>query len=81
MFLVDTNVFLEILLAQDGKEKCKAFLKDHSDSIHISDLSLHSIGIVLFREKQAAVFHRFILIVTLDADFRRVESTGAMLFL
>lgn len=39
MYLVDTNVFIEILLPQNGKEKCKAFLKDHSDSLHISDLT------------------------------------------
>ena len=26
MFLVDTNIFLEILLEQDKKESCKKFL-------------------------------------------------------
>jgi predicted nucleic acid-binding protein len=26
MFLVDTNIFLEILLGQDKKEVCKRFL-------------------------------------------------------
>jgi predicted nucleic acid-binding protein len=30
MFLVDTNVFLEILLDQEKKESCKRFLEDNA---------------------------------------------------
>lgn len=29
MFLVDTNIFLEILLAQDKKDDCEKFLNDN----------------------------------------------------
>lgn len=48
MYLIDTSVFLEVLLTQDKKEKCKKFLSDNLEELNISDFSLHSIGIILF---------------------------------
>ena len=59
-YLVNTNVFLEILLAQNQKEKAKAFLAQNIDSLFISDFSLHSIGVFLFREKRESTFKGFI---------------------
>ena len=46
MFLLDTNIFLEILLQQEKSAAwaCKAFIQKHSEHIYISDFSLHSIG-------------------------------------
>jgi hypothetical protein len=49
MFLADTNIFLEILLAGDKAETCKNFLSQNLGKIHISDFSLHSVGVILFR--------------------------------
>lgn len=60
MFLIDTNIFLEILLDQDKKEICKDFLKNHIENLHLSDFSLHSIGVILLREKQAPTFQIFL---------------------
>ncbi len=51
MYLLDTNIFLEILLAQDKNEHCKKFIADNTGNLNISDFSLYSIGIVLFRIK------------------------------
>ncbi|GAK48839.1 hypothetical protein U14_00050 [Candidatus Moduliflexus flocculans] len=31
MYLIDTNIFLEILLEQAKKDVCKAFLTQHAD--------------------------------------------------
>jgi hypothetical protein len=42
MFLVDTNIFLEILLRQDKKEDCKSFLDNNIENINVTDFSLHS---------------------------------------
>jgi len=50
MFLIDTNIFLEILLEQEKKEDCKKFLNDHIGNLHITDFSLHSIGVILFKQ-------------------------------
>jgi predicted nucleic-acid-binding protein len=37
MFLVDTNIFLEILLGQDKKEVCKRFLDKNIGDLSITD--------------------------------------------
>jgi uncharacterized protein len=60
MYLADTNIFLEILLRQDKSELCKSFLKVHAGEIHISDFSLHSIGVILFRQKEEQTFKKFV---------------------
>ena len=49
MYLIDTNVFPEVLLAQEKRELCKNFLNANIGSLYISDFSLHSIGVILFR--------------------------------
>lgn len=60
MFLVDTNVFLEILLDQDKKESCKRFLEDNAGNLHMTDFSLHSIGVILFRYDKDDIFQKFV---------------------
>jgi predicted nucleic acid-binding protein len=60
MILADTNIFLEILLEQDAKEKCKEFLAANPDQLYITDFSLHSIGLILFQKKKHAVFTAFV---------------------
>jgi len=60
MYLVDTNIFLEILLAQKKKEKCKEFLNTNIKELYISDFSLHSIGVILFRSNKEDVFQKFV---------------------
>ena len=60
MFLVDTNIFLEILLGQEKKTICKKFLDDNTGNLNISDFSLHSIGVILFRHNKEEVFRHFI---------------------
>ena len=58
-YLVDTNIFLEVLLSDERSEECKKFLKDNIDKIYISDFSLHSIGVILFRFNKEDVFVKF----------------------
>jgi uncharacterized protein len=58
-YLVDTNIFLEILLGQAGRKKCEAFLLGEKGAAWISDFTLHSIGVLLFRQKRPEVFDRF----------------------
>jgi len=60
MFLADTNIFLEILLKQDKEEDCKKFLNDNMGNIHITDFSLHSIGVILFRYDKENIFQKFL---------------------
>jgi len=60
MFLVDTNIFLEILLNQDKAEDCKNFLENNAGTTSITDFSLHSVGISLFKHEKEDVFEKFV---------------------
>lgn len=59
MYLVDTNIFLEILLTQEKHETCKRFLDANSGNLYISDFTLHSIGVILFRNNKEDIFQKF----------------------
>ena len=59
MELFDTNIFLEILLAQEKAQQCKRLLNDRVGSISITDFTLHSIGVILFRQNLEQTFARF----------------------
>jgi predicted nucleic acid-binding protein len=59
-YLIDTNVFLEILLNQEKKELCKKCLTDRFGEIAISDFSLHSVGMILFRNKKFELLNSFV---------------------
>ena len=60
MFLADTNIFLEIFLGQDKKEECKRFLINNIGNLSITDFSLHSIGVILFRYNKEDIFQKFV---------------------
>ena len=61
MYLVDTNIFLEALLEQEKVENVRSFLQavDLKD-LYITDLALHSIGIILFKLKKNTLFVSFL---------------------
>jgi len=61
MYLLDTNIFLEALLDQEKTEVVHNFLKSTTlDKIFITDLALHSIGIILFNLKKHELFNIFV---------------------
>jgi hypothetical protein len=58
--LVDTNIFLEIILDQDQAQSAKEFLSQAEEhELYISDHSRHSIGLLLFRRKRYDAFQEF----------------------
>lgn len=60
-YLLDTNIWLELLLNQENADTVSLFLdKTTSDLIAISDFSLHSIGIILSKLKMPEIFTEFI---------------------
>lgn len=59
-YLIDTNIFLEILLTQEKNEICKTYLNDSIGEICMSDFSLHSIGVILFRNKKFELYKTFV---------------------
>jgi len=58
--LADTNIFLEVILRQERVALCESILREREKRIAISDFSLHSIGIYLFRTKRENVFLDFL---------------------
>ena len=60
MYLIDTNIFLEILLKQRKEKDCKKFLNDNIGYLNMSDFSLHSIGVILFKYEKENIFEKFI---------------------
>ena len=67
MYLVDTNIFLEGLLHQDKADEVRVFLQSIDFStIFMTDLSLHSIGIILFRLDNLELFISFLEDVVVD---------------
>jgi len=47
-------------LAQEKRATCKRFLDTHIGQLYLSDFSLHSIGVILFRQNKEFVFQQFI---------------------
>ena len=59
--LVDTNIFLEVLLEQARADEARKFLANtDAHDFFISDFSLHSIGVILLRRKKANTFRKFL---------------------
>jgi hypothetical protein len=74
MYLVDTNVWLERLLAQDRAEEVGQFLgRIPSEHLLITDFSFHSIGVVLTRRNQPEILLPFVQDVFIDGSVRLVN--------
>jgi len=69
--LVDTNVFLEIILEQEKAEEARDLLvKTEEHDFFISDYSLYSIGLLLFHRKQHDIFGQFLDDMMLNAGIK-----------
>jgi predicted nucleic acid-binding protein len=58
--LIDTNIFLEILLNQQKASICLSYLQTNRHSSCISDFSLHSIGLLCNKRKLDSAFVTFL---------------------
>lgn len=67
--LIDTNIFLEVLLEQDNAPASRELLsKTEEHDFFLSDFSLHSIGLLLFRHGRQDVFRRFLADMVLSGS-------------
>lgn len=58
--LIDTNIILEIVLEQEHDQEARSLLSTtHRHHLFLSDFSLHSIGVILFRRNQSDAFLEF----------------------
>jgi len=59
--LIDTNIILEILLNRERSNESRKLLENSDNfAFFLSDFSLHSIGILLFRTKRHYSFYQFL---------------------
>ena len=71
MFLFDTNIWLEVLLSQSNAHQVKRLMGAiPSNQIHISDFSLHSIGLRLYKSNSFPDYEIFYYSIFIDGDVR-----------
>ena len=79
MYLVDTNIWLEVLLEQAKNAESHEFLETTESSLlHITDFSFYSIGIVLTRLRKSDVLNKFIsdVIIESNVSIIRLDPEG-----
>ena len=75
--LMDTNIFLEVILEQEKAEEARALLaRTEEHDLFISDYSLHSIGVLLFRRGQHEVVGQFVKDMMLNAGLIMISLPG-----
>ena len=78
MYLVDTNIFLEILLEQERVEECEALfekLQKGELTAVVSSFTLHSIEVIMERSGQHDILLEFLEDVDLAKGLRRFDTT------
>jgi len=72
VYLADSNFFVELLLDQERADDCQRFLRKNLDRINISALSIHSVGIALYRRGRPERFPGFLRDTRANAEIRRL---------
>jgi predicted nucleic acid-binding protein len=73
MYLVDTNVWLELLLEQEKEEDVRQFFQNvEALLLSITDFSLYSIGVILTKLKKDDVFKDFLSDTIEDSGVIRI---------
>ena len=74
-YLIDTNIFLEILLEQDNKNSCLKLLKRIEEGdiqVIVTSFALHSIAIILEKLKDIDSYREFLEVI--------IDSEGLMTY-
>ncbi len=74
MHLLDTNIFLEVLLEQDRANEVEQLMNQISEEIiHITELSFYSIGIHLNKKKKNDLFLKFVKDLFIDGKVKIIS--------
>jgi hypothetical protein len=74
MYLLDTYIWVERLLVREHSEEVGRFLDTvPAEQLFMSDFTLHSIGVILGRVKQKAIFTQFVQDVLIDGGITMVS--------
>lgn len=64
MYLIDTNIFLEILLEQEKSKECEELisrLNQIEEYFYVSSFTLHSIEVVMTKQNKTDALREFLL--------------------
>jgi predicted nucleic acid-binding protein len=74
MYLVDTNVWLELLLEQEKAEEVHQFLESvDAYQLSMTEFALYSIGLITTRLGKESIFEVFISDILEDSAVRRIS--------
>ena len=74
MYLLDTNILLELLLEQENSSDVeRLFAGIPAERLFITDFTSYSMGIILFRRKRSDVFVQVVDDLLLEADVNLVR--------
>ncbi|GEM_PF-2512364 len=72
--LLDTNIFLEVMLGQSKAADARKLLaQTDKHNLHLTDFSLHSIGCYLFNRKKHSAFKLFFRDMVVIAGVRVIS--------
>lgn len=73
MYLVDTNVWLELLLLQERATEVRRFLQSvDADQLTMTEFALNPIGLITSKLRKEDVFEAFISDILEDSAVRRI---------
>jgi uncharacterized protein len=74
MYLVDSNVWLELLLDQERADDVRRFFQViEARYLSLTEFSLYSIGIILTRLNKEAIFEEFLSDTVEDSGIGRIQ--------
>ncbi len=74
MYLVDSNVWLELLLEQERADDVRRFFQVvEARYLSLTEFSLYSIGIILTRLDKEAIFEEFLSDTVEDSGIGRIQ--------
>ena len=75
MYLIDTNIFLEILLEQEKSLECEDLVGKaiQESNFHVSSFSIHSIEVIMLRNNKFSELKQF-LIDLKDSKIIRIDT-------
>jgi len=79
--IIDTNIFLEILLTQKRWKACEDLLRQYRGKSAFTDFALHSIGVALLGQQKAMLFQAFLNDVLVRNDLLALPSSEYPLLL
>lgn len=77
-YLIDTNIFLEVLLEQDNKDSCLELLKlieEGKIQVIVTSFALHSIAIILEKLKGIDSYRDFLEVIMASAGLMTYSTT------